>query len=60
MRQRIAAVLVVTATVIGGLAPFAAAAPMPWETSRQPATTHTVAGSHEGNVAPQCGAPCYE
>jgi hypothetical protein len=60
MRQRIAAVLVVTAAAIGGLAPLAAAAPMPWETSRQPATTHTVAGQHENTVTPQCGNPCYQ
>ncbi|MGQ4437606.1 hypothetical protein ACN6K3_002977 [Streptomyces sp. SAS_260] len=60
MRQRIAAVLVVTAAAIGGLAPLATAAPMPWETSRQPAGTHAVVGHHENTVTPQCGTPCYQ
>jgi hypothetical protein len=60
MRQRIAAVLVVTTAAIGGLAPLAATAPMPWETSRQPATPHTLAGQHETNVTPQCAPPCSQ
>ncbi|MFI5673171.1 hypothetical protein [Streptomyces cellulosae] len=60
VRQRIASVLVVTAAAVGGLAPLAAAAPMPWETSRHPGTVRTVDGHHENSVTLKCGNPCYQ
>ncbi|MDX3803320.1 hypothetical protein [Streptomyces sp. AK04-3B] len=61
-KRAIAAVFVATAAFTS-LASQAMAAPMPWETSNTPMTTHITAfmaaGDHDTETV-LCGTPCYQ
>ncbi|MGW7542994.1 hypothetical protein ACWGKQ_18070 [Streptomyces sp. NPDC054770] len=64
LRKRVVAVVFTSATAFVALAPQAMAAPMPWETSKTPATTAHHTGSatlrETGTVTVRCGNPCYQ
>ncbi len=64
LRKRAMAVVVVSAAAFTALAPQAMAAPMPWETSKSPATAthHSPATTPEERAAVTvlCGSPCYQ
>jgi hypothetical protein len=64
LRKRAVAVVFAATAAVTALAPQAMAAPMPWETSKTPATithdtTSAVAGE-SGTVTVLCGNPCYQ
>ncbi|MFE9681789.1 hypothetical protein [Streptomyces sp. NPDC006285] len=58
IRHRVAAVLLVTAAAVGGLAPVAAAVPVPGEAGRHPVPVHTETGLRDGAVGVLCSGGC--
>lgn len=63
LRKRTLAVTFVATAAFTALGPQATAAPMPWETSKNPAsvTSHTTTAAGErGTVTVRCAPPCYQ
>ncbi|MFE1795967.1 hypothetical protein ACFW9L_07340 [Streptomyces sp. NPDC059517] len=63
LRKRAVAAVFVTTAAFTALAPQAMAAPMPWETSKTPTTTHhvpTTSATSSGTLTVLCGNPCYQ
>lgn len=64
LRKRAVAAVFVAAAAFTSVASQAVAAPMPWETSKTPASTASLTASTAaddgGRVTVLCGDPCYQ
>ncbi|MFG2357408.1 hypothetical protein [Streptomyces sp. NPDC048521] len=63
LRKRAMAAVFMTTAAFAALVPQAMAAPMPWETSKTPATTHhapSTAVSDSGTITVLCTGGCYQ